>query len=63
MEELFYILFFLLIFFGLVTLIGHAIWLALAWLLRLIFDKPAKTPQFESLNLDRCANCNALLHP
>ncbi|HEY0544940.1 MAG TPA: hypothetical protein VGC91_06045 [Pyrinomonadaceae bacterium] len=29
----------------------------------MIFDKPAKTPQFESLNLDRCANCNALLHP
>jgi hypothetical protein len=50
-------------FFGSITLIGHAIWLGLAWLFRLILDKPAPDTQLESLNLNRCVNCKALLHP
>ncbi len=54
---------FLLIFFGFVTLIGHGIWVALAWFFRLILHGEATPPKYESLNLDRCSNCNALLHP
>ncbi|MBV9211168.1 MAG: zinc ribbon domain-containing protein, partial [Acidobacteria bacterium] len=63
MGDLLVVLIFLFFFLGLMTLIGHGIWLALAWLFRLILDKPAQPPQAESLTLDRCANCNALLHP
>ncbi|MBV9958952.1 MAG: hypothetical protein JO360_11055, partial [Acidobacteria bacterium] len=64
MDVLIPIAIFLLVFFGLVTVIGHGIWLALAWLFRLIFNQTPQAPtQFESLKLERCANCNALLHP
>jgi hypothetical protein len=61
--ELLVVLIFLLIFFTFVTVIGHLIWLALAWFFRLLLDGQSKPQQFESINLDRCANCNALIHP
>ncbi|MBC7910832.1 MAG: hypothetical protein H7Y30_10060, partial [Pyrinomonadaceae bacterium] len=44
-----------------VTLIGHGIWLALAWFFRNLFGL-SEPPQIESLNLVRCSNCSALLH-
>jgi hypothetical protein len=62
MEDLIPILIFLFIFFALMILIGHGIWVALAWLFRQLSGKES-APQYESLNLDRCANCNALLPP
>ncbi len=63
MELLVYSLIFLLIFFTFVTVIGHGIWLALAWVFRLLLHGESKPQQFESINLDRCAHCNALIHP
>lgn len=64
MEGLLIALVFLFFFFALITLIGHAIWLALAWLFRALSGKSSSTtPQYESLNLNRCVNCNSLLHP
>lgn len=61
--ELLILLIFLLILFGVITLIGHGIWVALAWVFRLLLHGESKHTQFESINLDRCANCNSLLHP
>ncbi len=64
MEELLIALVFLFFFLGLITLVGHTIWLALAWLFRALSGKnPPTSPQHESLNLNRCVNCNSVLHP
>lgn len=62
MEEVITFLIFVFIFFALVTLIGHGIWVVLAFIFNALLGK-AKEPEFESLNLERCPNCNALLHP
>ncbi len=56
------ILIFLLFLFVFVTLIGHGVWLALSWFITNLFGL-SQPEQIESLNLNRCSNCNALLHP
>jgi hypothetical protein len=57
------ILIFLFIFFAIITVIGHGIWVALAWFFRQfkVKDEAPRAPSYESLNLDRdrCPNCGA----
>ncbi|HEX8772894.1 MAG TPA: hypothetical protein VF735_04765 [Pyrinomonadaceae bacterium] len=57
------ILFFLFIFFAIITLIGHGIWLALAWFFRL-FRTPVQSATHDTLNLDKdkCAHCGATVY-
>src|SRR5215213_3327006 len=57
------ILFFLFIFFAIITLIGHGIWLVLAWFFSLFRDT-AQSTTHETLNLDsdRCAHCGAAVY-
>lgn len=65
MEALVIFFVFLIFFLGLITLLGHAMWLAFAAIFRAITGKSSSssTSDYQSLGLDRCANCNALLHP
>lgn len=62
MDVIFSVLIFLFIFFGLVILIGHGSWVALAWFVRQISGN-AKPSNSLSLQLDNCPNCKALLQP
>src|SRR5215216_3319720 len=54
MQELIILLFFL----GLITLIGHGIWVALAWFFRL-FTGPVDDSYNSSIVRERCDNCGA----
>lgn len=58
------ILFFLFIFFSIVTLVGHAIWVALAWFFRQFKSEVSKPTPLESLNQEQttCAACGTFMH-
>src|SRR5256885_14452207 len=66
--DAFYVLFALFIFFAFVTLIGHGIWVALAWFIRQLSGPSQSQSQLQSQsreipNQDGCPNCNARMFP
>lgn len=60
--EVLTLLIFLFFVFGVITLIGHGIWVSLRWFIRQLTGRTAGT-EVQTLGISKCPNCNYSLSP
>ncbi|MCU1265245.1 MAG: hypothetical protein JWM21_1563 [Acidobacteria bacterium] len=63
MNDLFVLVIFLVVFFTLITLIGHGIWILLRWLIRQLTGRDSSEPQVERSLQSYCSRCQAPISP